>query len=364
MFFIAATSFAASGADYKIRIGILDFGGIRGASTSYHLLGKARERQLDTTSSASFTIKEGFLKAVHIYHPILAPIVTDIAPPSGNNTGTIDVTVSGANFALGAAVKLSLAGQPDIAATNVIVVNSGRITCTFDLTGAALGLWSVTVTNTDGRHGTLPSAFNVTSNAPAVMAITPNKGDNTGPVIITNLAGNYFKVGATVKLSMSGQSDIIGDNVAVESANKITCRFDLTGKTIGLWDVVVTNPDYQYGTLHQGFKVEKPSLEVIGPVLNWPNPFNPPNQTTTIKYTLSKDAFITVYIYNLQGQRIWQYSAPAGTQGGQAGANEVIWNGVTAFRGIGSSGVYLLHVTARVNGQTVILKKGKIAIMK
>ena len=359
----SVVSFGAYGAD-QIRLGILDSGGIRGQSSSYNLLGKARERQLDTTSSTSFTIKEGFLKAAHIYHPVLAPLVTGIDPTSGNNTGPVDVTVSGANFASGASVKLSLAGQYDITATNVTVVNSGKITCTFDLTGAALGVWSVTVTNTDSRSGTLPSAFRVTANAPLITAITPNKGDNTGPVTITNLAGNYFSAEATVKLSMSGQSDIIADNVSVESATQITCRFDLTGKATGLWDVVVKNPDDQYGTLSQGFKIEEPSLKVIGQVMNYPNPFNPPIQSTSIKYTLSKDAYITLYLYNTNGERIWQYSASPGSQGGQAGQNEVLWNGITAFRGVVGSGVYLLHVTARVNGQMVILSKGKIAVLK
>ncbi len=123
-------------------------------------------------------------------------------------------------------------------------------------------------------------------------------------------------------------------------------------------------PTINTETLPQGFKIEEPSLKIIGRVLNYPNPFNPPGQTTLIKYTLSKDALITLYIYTTQGERIWQYSASPGSQGGQAGPNEVVWNGITAFRGIASSGVYLLHVTARENGQYVILGKGKIAILK
>ena len=358
---------AASGATYNIRIGILDSGGASGvsSSSSYHLLGKARERQVDTTFNGSYKILEGFLKAINIRPPILGPEVHSIDPSSGNNSGTVDVTISGINFAsdTGLAVKLSLSGT-DINATNVTWVNSGKITCTFDLTGAALGRWDVTVTNHDGRSGTLPSAFTITSNAPVITSITPNKGNNTGPVAITNLAGNYFKAGAQVTLEMSGQSNIIANNVSVESDSKITCSFDLTGKTTGLWDVVVTNPDGQSGTLPQAFKIEEPSLKVIGHVINYPNPFNPPGQTTLIKYTLSKDAYITIYIYNTNGERIWQYSASPGSQGGQAGPNEVVWNGITAFRGVVGSGVYLLHVTARVNGQNVILGKGKIAVMK
>ena len=354
---------AASGAVYNIRIGILDSGGIKGASTNFNLLGKARERQLDTTSSTNFTIKEGFLKAVHIRPPILGPFITNMVPSSANNTGTVEVTVTGGNFAHGATVKLSLSGQSDIPAT-VNFISSATLEAVFNLNGAAQGSWTLWVTNPDTRSASL-EPFTITAVfAPVITSITPNKGYNNAFINISSIRGSNFATGATVKLTMSGQSDIIANPVSVVPPSNISCRFDLTGKTIGFWDVVVTNPDTLSGTLHQGFTIEEPSLKIIGQVINYPNPFNPLAQTTLIKYTLSKDANITIYIYTTSGERIWQYSAPPGSQGGRAGQNEVVWNGITAFRGIASSGVYLVHVTARVSGKNVILSRGKIAIMK
>ena len=88
--------------------------------------------------------------------------VTSITPSSGLNTGTVHITnLAGSNFQSGATVKLTKLGQPDINATNVIVVSASKITCDFDLTGAATGQWDVVVTNPDTRTGRLPNGFTV-----------------------------------------------------------------------------------------------------------------------------------------------------------------------------------------------------------
>jgi hypothetical protein len=268
-FFIVAT--AAYGANYVITAQTIDAGGTSGQSTSYHLLGKVRGLALSTPSSTHFIVGEGFLRRTYVSHAILAPIVTGIEPSSWNNTGTVNVTVSGANFATGAAVKLSMVGQLDIAATNVVVATSKRITCTFDINGAALGLWTVTVTNTDTRSGSL-AAFRVTS--------------------------------------------------------------------------------------------PSPSFKVTVPVKSEKNPFDPRSGTTKLKYSLSQDHEITIYIFDIRGQRIWEYRAAAGEEGGKEGANEVIWDGITAFGSSASNGVYLVHVTARIGGQIKTISTTKIALIK
>ncbi|HDQ70763.1 MAG TPA: DUF11 domain-containing protein, partial [Chloroflexi bacterium] len=94
--------------------------------------------------------------------------------------------------------------------------------------------------------------------APSVTAITPNTGENTGNVSITNLAGSNFQTGATVKLTRSGQPAINGTSVVVVNDSQITCNFDLTGAAAGQWNVVVTNPDAQSGQLDNGFTITAP----------------------------------------------------------------------------------------------------------
>lgn len=349
-----------------------EVGATLGASPSYRIMGFVRGIHWGAPTSPSFKISEGFLRKIYFPWIIFAPIVTGITPNTGVNIGPVEITdLAGANFQAGAGVKLSKSGQPEIAAASVTVVSPGKITCTFDITGAAAGLWDVTVTNPDGRSGTLPSAFKIVYSAPAVTSITPARGLNNEVVNITNLAGSYFRSGAAVKLSKTGETDIIAENVVVESANKITCRFNLSGKAAGLWDVTVTNDDNQSGALAQGFKIEAPVLEIVGPIQIRPVPPGAEPGATpsvlkpmSIAYNLSKDAEIIINVYNMRGEKIWSYTAVPGSSGGQAGLNQIIWDGVTAFKSIASAGVYILHVTSRVDGQTKILAKEKFGIVR
>jgi hypothetical protein len=93
-----------------------------------------------------------------------------------------------------------------------------------------------------------------------ITSSTPAYCPNTGIVNITNLTGSGFVNGCQAKLSKSGQTDIIGSNVVVASSVQITCTFDLTGKTTGHWDIVVTTGSLS-GTLANGFEI-KPSASV------------------------------------------------------------------------------------------------------
>jgi hypothetical protein len=96
--------------------------------------------------------------------------------------------------------------------------------------------------------------------SPAATGIAPNSGTNNGAVNITNLAGTSFVSGAKVKLTKSGEADIVGTNVSLDSVSKITCTFDLTGKATGQWNVVVINPadESNPGTLTNGFTINAP----------------------------------------------------------------------------------------------------------
>lgn len=355
---------AGSSASYKISVEVLDSGGIKGTSASYQLLGKTRDRGVSVPTSASFKIGEGFLRSAYGARVIFAPLVTAIDPSSGTYNEVVSVTISGANFVDGATVKLSMSGEDDIAASNVVVEDIGKIKCDLDIRGAKAGLWSVTVTNPDGRSGTLPAAFKIIAVAPTVTSITPSKGVNNTSVDITDLAGKDFRSGAQVKLSLAGESDIYATNVSVVSSSKITCRFDLNGKTTGIWDVTVVNDDGLTGTLTLGFKLEAPFLEVTKPIESEKNPFNPTTGPTTISYNLSKDANMTVYIFNIRGERIWEYRAPAGTPGGVVGENKVLWDGITTFRESASIGAYIVHLTTREGGKIKTLSKTKIAVIK
>jgi PKD repeat protein len=187
------------------------------------------------------------------------PTVNSIAPSIGLNNGSVLITnLSGTGFYAGASVKISKLGQADIGATSVSVVNSTKITCILNLTGAASGPWNIVVTNPDSQYDILPNAFTVEYPAPTVKAITPNKGANNGSVFISAINGTTFLPGATVQLTRSGYAPITATSVNVESMTRINCTFDLTGKVIGYWNVVVRNTDGKSGTLASGFEVTPP----------------------------------------------------------------------------------------------------------
>ena len=98
-----------------------------------------------------------------IYTPAAgaAPTVTSIDPFQGTDDGPVSVTITGTDFANGASASLQKDGETDIAGTSVTVVSDTEITCDFDLTGVATGLWDVTVENPDAQSGTLPDGFEV-----------------------------------------------------------------------------------------------------------------------------------------------------------------------------------------------------------
>jgi hypothetical protein len=102
----------------------------------------------------------------------LAPTVVGITPSNGFNTGTVHITdLSGADFQPGATVKLTKSGQSDIPGTGVTVVSPSKITCDFDLSGVATGLWNVVVTNPGPESDTLANGFAV--RAPTSFAYLP-----------------------------------------------------------------------------------------------------------------------------------------------------------------------------------------------
>ena len=122
------------------------------------------------------------------------------------------------------------------------------------------GLYNLVVTNVDGQSVTLPNAFRVTYPPPAITSITPSSAISNGVVGITDLAGSNFMTGATVKLVKIGESPIATINGPIVQPNKILCFFDLTGQPVGIWDVVVNNPDGQNGTLPGAFTIYYPPV--------------------------------------------------------------------------------------------------------
>jgi hypothetical protein len=97
----------------------------------------------------------------------------------------------------------------------------------------------------------------IDSLAPIIFGISPNFGGNTGFVTVT-ISGDRFQEGAEVKLARSDSVEIVADSLstAMLDSSAIIATLDLRDAELGLWNVVVTNPDGRLGSFPDGFTTE------------------------------------------------------------------------------------------------------------
>ncbi len=139
--------------------------------------------------------------------------------------------------------------------------------------------------------GLIASSENLGS-GPTLSSITPNSALNSAPVNITALVGTGFQQGALLKLTKSGNPDLICTNMAFVNSALLTGTCDVTGKSGGTWNTVVVNPDGQSATLANSFTLIGVSVPgfvssfsaVVGNqqlVLNWGAPLDNGGATIT-----------------------------------------------------------------------------------
>lgn len=106
----------------------------------------------------------------------VAPTVSAIAPASAINTGAASLaSITGTGFASGATVKLTKAGQSDIACTGVSFTSATTLSGgSCPISGAAAGSWNVVVTNADAQSGTLANGFYVSTPGTNTLTFSGN----------------------------------------------------------------------------------------------------------------------------------------------------------------------------------------------
>ncbi|OGC32475.1 hypothetical protein A2462_00215 [candidate division WOR-1 bacterium RIFOXYC2_FULL_41_25] len=108
-----------------------------------------------------------------------------------------------------------------------------------------------------------------------------------------------------------------------------------------------------------GLKVYSASV-ISGTPMNYPNPFKPSSEQTTINYTLTKDSDIRIYIYDLARRLVYSQAYTAGVNGGKLGENEITWNGKDTFSEIVANGVYVYLITS--DGK--VIGSGEISVFE
>jgi len=85
---------------------------------------------------------------------------------------------------------------------------------------------------------------------------------------------------------------------------------------------------------------------------NFPNPFNP---STTITYSLAKPSFVTLEVYNIQGQVVRLLVE----ENQKAGEHTAMFNGENL-----ASGVYIARLKASSNNGEIFTKSIKMILIK
>ncbi len=130
-------------------------------------------------ATASFTVTATQTAAVS---------VSAISPYSGGNAGNVTIEIDGTNFTSAATASLTLGGTT-INDSTMDFVNASQMFATFNLAGAAVGEYTLSVQQ-GAQSVTAPSTFQVVAASPAslnVALVTPQyiRTGRTGTIVIT-----------------------------------------------------------------------------------------------------------------------------------------------------------------------------------
>lgn len=107
-----------------------------------------------------------------------------------------------------------------------------------------------------------------------------------------------------------------------------------------------------YSEVSTGIKESLQTVQSFELKNNYPNPFNP---STTINYTIAKNSFVSLEIYNIQGEKV----STLVNEMQNAGEYNVGFNGSNL-----ASGVYFGRFTATTDGEKVFNRSIKMILMK
>ncbi len=184
------------------------------------------------------------------------PTLTSIAPNHGIQGTTVAVTLTGADFVVGATTVT--VGGSGVTVADVVVSSGTSLTANFVLDPiAAVGPRPVTVTTATGTS--TPRGFAIDLAPPTLTGVSPNQGTPGNTVAVT-LSGTNFVGGATT-VSVGG-ADVTVTNVIVGSPTSLTASFVLDpAAAAGARAVTVTTAGGTSGA--QPFTVNAPPAPTL-----------------------------------------------------------------------------------------------------
>ncbi len=195
--------------------------------------------------------------------PLPAPTLTSISPSTGVIGNTLNMTITGANFGLGA-TSVSFSGG-GITVNSVTVNSSAQLTANITITSSASATYrDVSVTNTYGT-GTYSNAFEVLNPAPTLASVSPATGV-AGQSLAVTVQGSGFVPGTT---NLSFGAGITVNSISVTNDNSLTAQISIApGASAGPRTITATNPTPGGGTatLAAAFTViPMPTLASVSP---------------------------------------------------------------------------------------------------
>ena len=207
------------------------------------------------------------VNAFTVTQPLFAPSLTSTSPNAANQGQSLNIVLTGSNFAFGATCNFG-AG---ITVSSCTLNSSSQLTAAISVSASAsAGARDITVTNSDGQFATLTSGFgvNVVVAAPPTLTTVSPTSAQQGQTLNVTLAGTNFVAGTTCNLG----TGVSVNSCTYNSPAQMTANVSVAGTAgVGLRDVVVTNPDTQSGVLPGGFAVAAVTSGLIHKDFAYPN---------------------------------------------------------------------------------------------
>ena len=171
--------------------------------------------------------------------------ISSVTPAVGYQGDSPKVTIVGTDFnTTSVQVKLMKSGESNITASVSSVTNTS-IVCTFDFdSDEETGAWDLVVINQDNSEVKKVEFFTI--NVPMKLtSITPSTARTNNKSVEVTIAGSGFKPVTGFYLYSEDNGNITGKSLDVDSATKITGKFDLSNADIDTYEVCIKDT---YGT--------------------------------------------------------------------------------------------------------------------
>ena len=293
---------------------------------------------------------------------VTPPSITTSSPHGVIRSDKPIISVSASDDMSGVdTIEIGVKGEDNQRVGGTTSVRSDKTSATFTPSGALTsGTYTVDVKLADMRGNKASGQWQFTVELdtipPAIVITRPMQEhtENRRPIISASYTDNLSGVDAgSIKLSLDGTT--VEPDAMSETQVMFTPKFDLTfGQHTVTLEVSDMAPTANTAVQEWSFFIERMG---IANARNYPNPFT---DATTIAFRVSRQASVTVQIYDFTGRLV---AEPVTNSVREAGSVEIEWRGKTNAGDSLARGVYFCHILmeSELEPQSAILKMAIIS---